>query len=194
MNKILFLISFATSLIVYAQQKHLIINNYTAYDFWGNVEARGINGPSPCYPVLSPVTSSAGGAFWITVPAAPLTSPYFTTLDVGLYSSGPVIPYFSVFTSPSSTGIPARPFGHISLIPTGTISTNSDWDESKFHMTYPGTTNYIPNGGVNLSRGISPCSPAYPSNFNMSFSPTYPIAADWFTIGTYTYIEVYPSP
>lgn len=176
MKKLIYLLFVVLYSSYNSQQSTMIINNFSAYDYRGEIDATG---PNNCFPKVSNTTYPA-----------PLYSPLLVaagaTVDVGTYNSNNAVSNWTVQTSainPSSV----RLYNNPTLQPSGIIATSTDWTFSKFTMYQSGTNTSLPNSGVNISNGNSPCSAA-PSYYN---NPNIPLEAEWFKIGGYTYLQIY---
>lgn len=174
MRKTIILICLGLCSLVFAQQSKLVINNYTNYDYRGVIIAAGTN----CSPSIS-------NTYYPEPTYMPLIVAANTSADVGLFSTG-TVPFWDVHLSQTNPFV-IRPFNHPSLSPGGVISQNTDWYMSKFGMYYPGTTTSVPYMNTSVSSGVSACS-TEPSYY---ISPYTSFEAEWFTIGTISYLEIY---
>lgn len=174
MKKVLLFLIVACGTSFSAQQTKLVINNYTANDYRGVIYAAGSN----CYPIV-------GNTYYPSPTYSPLIVTAGNTVNVDSYSTG-TVPFWDVQTA-AANPVLIRPYTHGSLIISGTISQNTDWFVSKFGMYYPGTNTSIPYMNASVSSGVSPCStaPSYYTNPNTTFE------AEWFTIGNYSYLQLY---
>lgn len=173
--------------MISAQQSTLIINNYSSYDYHGQLMATPLGA---CYPMVS-----------IGYPAVPdqLIVPALSDYELQSYSVGAAngITTFLVQTSGTNPAVPRVP-NHPTLAPTGAISVNTNWRHTKFQMYFAGTNTPVSSGGTsvpetyflgNLGDGTNSCFTG-PSNISTTYGD-----ADWFTISSggvqYTYIQIF---
>ncbi|WP_123966646.1 hypothetical protein [Chryseobacterium phosphatilyticum] len=183
MKKIITLLSLVAMTAAHAQGT-LIINNYSAYDFYGHVLA--FNMSAPCYPRVSNIDP-------ITVPANSHTGNgnqlqydnYRDQFTSSLYPQA----MWTVSDSPNVTN--NKPWNDFQLAPGGTYSTNTKWGLAKFGMVYPGTHNNVPNFSVNIAVAGNPC-------YNSPVDYTTPNGANYTNIFTITsggtsitYLQIY---
>lgn len=180
MKRIFLLLGFIAFVNSTAQQSHMIIENYSPYDYSGVLIATALNG---CFPQVS-------NTYYPEPTYSPIIIPAGTNADIGYYSSGTVVPFWDVQTAITNP-IGIRHFGHSQIAAGGAVSNNTDWQHSKFGMRYPGTTTNVPYTGVNISSGSNACY-SWPSSF---YDPNSPISADWFTISSggtvYSYLQIF---
>lgn len=173
--------------MISAQQSTLIINNYSSYDYHGQLMATPLGS---CYPMVS-----------IGYPAVPnqLIVPALSDYKLPSYSDGASngITTFLVQTSGANPATPRVP-GHITLSPGGPIASNTNWRHTKFQMYFAGTNTPVSSGGTsvpetyfnaNLGDGTNSCFSG-PSNISTIYGD-----AEWFTISSggiqYTYIQIF---
>lgn len=187
MKKQFLMICCALGGMISAQQSTLIINNYSSYDYHGQLMATPLG---TCYPMVS-----------IGYPAVPdqLIVPAFSDYKLPFYADGAAngITTFLVQTSGANPAVPRVP-GHVTLSSTGVISTNTNWRHTKFQMYFAGTNTPVSSGGTsipetyfnaNLGDGTNSCfsGPSYISTLYGD--------AEWFTISSggtqYTYIQIF---
>jgi len=132
-----------------AQQSSLIINNYSNYDYHGNITATPA---TSCYPMVEIGTNTASPSLLI-VPANSNDINGLNAYYPKYYTSGvtnPVVLYpistFYVQTSGAGVG-GTRNYNHPSLLPSGVLSSSTDWRHSKFQMYYAGTNNQVSFNG-----------------------------------------------
>jgi hypothetical protein len=183
MKKILTILGFAASVIAYAQGA-LVINNYTTYDFRGDVIAHNLI--SPCYPrvvnnvpIVVPADSHVGNGQQLQY------DNYRDQYGLSLYPMAA----WSVATLPNSTNV--RPWNDPSLLPGGIISNNTKWGMAKFGMVYAGTTTNVPGFNFDVAIAGNPCY-TYPDYFTTSSGLN---SGEMFTITTgsnaTTYLQIY---
>lgn len=179
MKKLLTLFGIAAASLAYAQGGTFILNNYTPYQYRGTILAANT---LSCYPVV-------GNADHIWVPPNSHTGNgqqlqydnYRDQYNNSLYPT----PNWSVSTAVNSNNI--RPWNHGSLVPGGTISTNTKWAGSKFEMYDLATSSYVT--GFSVSLIITSCNPAMITpHFT---SPNGVNSAEMFIIGNVTYLQLY---
>jgi hypothetical protein len=176
MKRIILALTIGCSGLFSSQQSRLNVNNYSAYDFHGVVNAT----PSgSCYPMVS-----------ISGPAVPneLVVPAGTFYFLSSYQSATGITSFLVQTSATNPAIPRVP-SHPSLIASGVIATMTDWRHTKFQMYFAGTSVAETYFNGNLSDGTNSCFTA-----NSYISTAYG-DAEFFKISsggtTFSYINIY---
>ncbi|MBL1219771.1 hypothetical protein JET18_02925 [Chryseobacterium sp. L7] len=183
MKKIATVLAFAASVTAFAQGR-LIINNYSAYDFRGDVIAHNMT--SPCYPRVANSTL-------ITVPADANMGngnhlQYDNFRDQFGSSFYPTANW-TVVTNPNTTNV--SPWNDPSLVPGGTLSNTTVWNVAKFSMVYPGTTTNVIGFSATLAVPQNPCY-ASPDNFTTSNGLN---SGDIFTITSggvsTTFLQVY---
>ncbi|WP_144282714.1 hypothetical protein [Chryseobacterium echinoideorum] len=187
MKKHFLMICCALGVQISAQQSRLTVNNYSTYDFHGQLMATPLG---TCYPMIA--IASPAVPDQLIVPAS--NSFYLPTYSDGV---GAGISSFSVVTSPTNPAVPRVP-SHPSLSPSGAISTNTDWRHTKFQMFFAGTNTPLSSGGTNVPEtyflgnmgdGTNSCftGPSYISSVYGD--------AEWFNISSggvkYTYIQIY---
>lgn len=185
------------SISIFSQQSSLIINNYSAYDFRGNLLAFPMNA---CYPRVG--ISDPGNPNQILVHAQShqgngLELQYNNYASAGTNSLYPVTAFF-VQTSATNPALAQSP-NHPSLNPLGPISTNTDWKHTKFQMYFAGTGTPVSSGGVNvpetyfngnLGDGLNSCG------YGQSYISTFYGDAEWFVITgsagqKFSFIQIY---
>jgi hypothetical protein len=179
MKRILTILGIAAISFTYAQGGTLIINNYTPYEYRGDIIANNSLG---CYPIVTNTDK-------IIVPADSHTGNgqqlqydnYRDQYTSSLYPN----PNWTVSTSVSTTNV--RPWNHASLMPGGIISNNTKWSATKFDMFDTGTGSYVTGFNANLS--ISTCNSSAPTPFYNT--PSGSNSAEMFVIGSITYIQLY---
>lgn len=159
MKKIAAVLAFALSTAAFAQGR-LVINNYSAYDFRGDVIAHNMT--SPCYPrvgnntpIIVPADAHMGNGNHLQY------DNFRDQFGLSLYPTS----NWTVTTGPNSTTV--SPWNDPSLVPGGTLSNTTLWNVAKFGMVYPGTTTGVPGFGATLAVGLNPCY-ASPDNFTTS--------------------------
>jgi len=179
MKKIITLLSFAASVAAYAQGA-LVINNYTTYDFRGDLIAHNLI--SPCYPrvanntpIIVPADSHVGNGLQLQ----------YENYRVQFINSLYPMAEWSVSTSANTTNV--RSWDNNSLLPGGVISSNTKWGTAKFGMVYAGTTNNVPGFSVNISIAGNPCY-TYPDYFTTSSGLN---SAEMFTITSGSNVTAY---
>ncbi|MEI3790074.1 MULTISPECIES: hypothetical protein [unclassified Chryseobacterium] len=183
MKKILSILGIAASIAAYAQGT-LIINNYTIYDYRGDVIAHNMF--APCYPrvvnnvpIIVPANSNTGTGTQLQ---------YDNFRDQYTSSLYPMAEW-SVGTSPNSTNV--RPWDHFSLAPGGTFSNNTRWGITKFGMVYAGTNNNVVGFSADIAIAGNPCY-TYPDYFT---TPNGLNSGEMFIItsgsNVTTYIQLY---
>lgn len=179
MKKFLIIVGITAASLIYAQVGTLIINNYTPYEYRGDIIANNSLG---CYPIV-------GNTNKIIVPADSHTGNgqqlqydnYRDQYTSSLYPN----PNWTVSTSTSTTNV--RPWNHPSIMPGGTISNYTKWSATKFDMFDTGTGSYVTGFNANLS--ISTCNSSIPTpSYN---TPNGLNSAEMFVIGSITYIQLY---
>lgn len=188
MKKQLLILCCAIGGMISAQQSTLIINNYSSYDYHGQLMATPLGS---CYPMVS-----IGG---VAVTPDQLIVPASTDYMLPSYSNGLAngITTFLVQTSVTNPAVPRAP-DHVTLSPTGAISTNTNWRHTKFQMYFAGTNTPVSSGGAsipetyfngNLGDGTNSCFSG-PSYISTVYGD-----ANWFTISSggtqYTYIQIF---
>lgn len=176
MKRIIFLLLVTICSSLSAQQSKLIVNNYTPFDYQGVIIATGLAG---CYPSVS-------NTYYPEPPYHPLKIGPGMTSNVGLFSSGIEVLNWDV-QSASTNPVNVRYFTHPAVDSLGIIAQSTEWQHSKFSMYYAGTSTSVPNTTVNISSGTNVCYtwPSYYSN------TTNTLEAEWFSIGGYTYLQIY---
>ncbi|WP_312343652.1 hypothetical protein [Chryseobacterium binzhouense] len=187
MKKHFLIICCALGTQIFAQQSKLTINNYSPYDFRGQLMATPLG---TCYPMVS-----------IGYPAVPdqLLVPASDSFYLSTYNDGVAagISSFFVTTSPTNPGMPRIP-NHPTLSPMGPISLNTDWRHTKFQMWFAGTNTPVSSGGTNvpetyflgnLGDGTNSCFSG-PTNVSSVYG-----YAEWYTISSgsikYTFIDIF---
>lgn len=187
MKKHFLIICCALGIQISAQQSKLTINNYSTYDFHGQLMATPLG---TCYPMVS-----------IADPAIPnqLIVPASSSFNLSTYSDGLAsgISSFLVTTSPTNPATVRAP-SHPTLSPTGPISVNTDWRHTKFQMYFAGTGTPVSSGGTNipetyfngnLGDGTNSCFSG-PTNISSFYG-----YAEWYTISSgsikYTFIDIF---
>ncbi|AZA80443.1 hypothetical protein EG341_16375 [Chryseobacterium lactis] len=183
MKKIITLLSLVAMTTAYAQGT-LIINNYSAYDFYGHILA--FNMTSPCYPRVA-------NNLPITVPANSNTGNgnqlqydnYRDQFTTSLYPQSE----WTVSSSPNITDL--RPWNFPLLDPASSFAASTKWGLAKFGMVYAGTHNNVPNFSVNIAVAGNPC-------YNSPVDYTTPNGANYTNIFTITsgstsitYLQIY---
>jgi hypothetical protein len=137
MKRIILALTIGCSGLLSSQQSKLTVNNYSVYDFHGVLIATPLGS---CYPIVS-----------ISAPAVPseLVVPAGTVYGLSSYASSTTITSFLVQTSATNPAIPRVP-SHPTLIPSGAISTMTDWRHTKFQMYFAGTGTPVSSGGTSV--------------------------------------------
>lgn len=183
MKKIITLLSLIAMTATYAQGT-LVINNYSAYDFYGHVLA--FNMTSPCYPrvandqpITVPANSNIGNGNQLQY------ENYRDQYTASLYPQSEWV----VTTSPNDTN--NRPYNFPLLAPTSQFALSTKWGLAKFGMKDPGTNNNVPNFSVNIAVAGNPC-------YNSPVDYTTPNGANYTNIfmitsgsTSITYLQIY---
>lgn len=171
MKKIFFLTLVLFEISIQSQITTFQINNYSSYYLYGRFGAYGIS--NNCFPAVN-----------APVDGDHIVPPNIVNVNYNYYnSSTSIVPINNwwVQTSPTSPG-GIRASTHPSLSHYGAISMNTDWVYYWFQ-----TKDASLNPYDDFQMGVVTCG--WTSN-NTYFAGSY-AEAEWFTIGGYTYVQVY---
>lgn len=155
-----------------AQISTLVINNYSSYYLYGRFGANGLSGN--CFPAIN-----------APVDGDHIVQPNTLNINYKFYNSNlaatPVNNWW-VQTSLTSPGT-IRSFNHVSLNPSGVLSTNTDWT---FYWFQTKDSALLPYDDFTM--GVTNACSASSNVTNQT--GTY-AEAEWFTIGNFTYVQIY---
>lgn len=166
---------------VSSQTGTFIVNNYSILTLEGNLHANSNTGS--CYPrVLSSDPSDLNITVPPGTPSIPSTVSYTKYATANDPSTNFPLNQWWVQSAATSVGV-YRPVAHPSIAPTGTIATYTHW--TGFYFVTKSPTSYYEEHFMG--------EPAYFSCTGCLY--TYhdggTTEAEWFTIGDYTYVQVY---
>ncbi|MFP3597637.1 hypothetical protein [Chryseobacterium sp. SIMBA_029] len=183
MKKFLTLIGIAAASIAYSQGV-LVLNNYSGYDFHGNLLASNLTNCLPMVmnrdpdPIKVPANANMGNGNALVI------KDYQIQYTSSLY---PISSWNVTLTQGNTT---ATSWDDASLVLGGSISNNTKWITSKFAMYFPGTNNQVP--GFNYSIGDATPNTCYTST-DYILDPNGEV--EWFTISTggtmVTYLQIF---
>lgn len=183
MKKLLIVLGIVSTSMAYSQGV-FILNNYSPYDFYGNLLASNLISCFPAVknrdpdPILVPANANMGNGNALVI--KDFQSQYVNSL----YPIGS----WNVSLSPTNTI--ATSSNDPSLIMGGALSNNTRWITSKFGMYYAGTYNPVP--GFHDSVGNATPNTCYTSSDYITNANGY---AEWFVVSNgsimITYLQVF---
>lgn len=172
MKKISALFILLTCASLQAQLTTLVINNYSNYYLYGRLGANGLSGN--CFPgVNAPVDGDH-----IVQPNTLGISYKYSNSNT---AATPINNWW-VQTGATSPGM-IRSYSHPSLISSGTISNNTDWSYYWFQIK---DSSLQPYGDFTMG-STTACG----GSGNLTYQSGSYAEAEWFTIGGYTYVQIY---
>lgn len=176
MKKGIILCSMLFFIAAQSQQSGMVINNYSIYDYYGNIDATG---NTSCYPNV--ITNNPQSIF--VASGSTYTLSNYAALGIGNSTAT-----YIVTSSATNPGV-VRPYDFVGLLPTSVIGSNTNWRHSKFFMNYAGTNNPVYGWQANIADGTNICY-TWPSYISNSFGE-----AEWFTIssgsGNVSFLQIY---
>lgn len=183
MKKLLTIIGIAVTSMAYSQGV-LVINNYSGYDFHGNLLAGNL---TSCLPMV------------INRDPDPVKLPAYANMSNGnaliikdfqIQYTSSLYPIANWNVSLTQGNVTVTPWDDPSLVPGGSISNNTKWITSKFAMFFNGTNNQVP--GFNYSIGDATPNTCYTSS-DYIIDPYGEV--EWFTISSggtmVTYLQIF---
>lgn len=177
MKKLFLFLILSVSMLSYGQVTSFMINNYSSYYLKGRFGAMGSNGN--CHPTVSPNTD---GDYVVPPLTTGIEYRHFRSSNS---SSLPITEWY-VRMSPANP-IQPRQYDHPTFFSTSVVTLNTDWAFFWFQTYDGGGTNY-----EDFTMG----NPVYDicgngSNYTYQSGTSGLAEAEWFTIGPYTYVQIF---